>query len=301
MVNIENVEEQFNEVLSQKKEEVKKKTNYDVKNYLNTRLAQNETQKEIRVRIINLAKDSKKVYDILQMHYLPSSMKTYVCSEKTKNLPEGTDRRCPFCAIREQVSLEQKSATPEKFEKLKEIYKQNGVLENYVMRVIERGDEEFGPKFWKFPKSSFDLIWDIYRLNKEADIDIFNYFEGKDIIITVKKETDSRGKTKNKISSIQAAIKQTPVSKDEAKIEKWLNDEKVWNDVYVAKPFEYLSLVIDGKKPFFDKTKNQWVEFVDRAAFNNTQDDDEVEEEDEEFQTNKKTNNKEDDGDDLPF
>lgn len=290
MNKIENIEEQFNEVLGQKLETQKNKVNYNVKNYLNTKLAQGEIKKSIRIRVINIEKDSTKLYDVLQMHFLPSNMKTYVCSEKTKNLPEKTDRRCPFCAIREQVSVEQRKATPEKFEKLKEIYKQNGVTENYVMRVIERGDEDFGPKFWKFTKKSLESIMELYELNKQDNIDIFDFHNGKDIIITVKKETDQRGKSKNVISSIQASNKQTPLYDSDEIADKWLSDEKVWNDVYVAKPFEYLSLIINGKKPFFDKTKNEWVEYVDRNLSKQDDDDDEVDGPNIETET-----------DDLPF
>ena len=42
-------------------------------------------------------------------------------------------------------------------------------------------------------------------------------------------------------------------------MEKWVNDDKKWSDVFVAKPYEYLSIIIDGDIPYFDKIQNKWV------------------------------------------
>ena len=39
---------------------------------------------------------------------------------------------------------------------------------------------------------------------------------------------------------------------------KWVNDEKKWSDVFVAKPYDYLSLIIDKKVPFYDKANGVW-------------------------------------------
>lgn len=298
---LENVEEQFNEAFVQPTQKNEKKVNYDVKNYLNTKLGKDETQKDVRIRVINLADGSNKVYDTIQMHYMASNQKSYVCSEQTKNLPEKVERRCPFCAIREQTKKEQQSCSKEQYEKLKEIYKQNGVIENYVMRVIDRSDEDFGPKFWKFTKKTLDLIRNLYRVNKEDEIDIFDFYEGKDIIITVKKTIDAKGKTKTEISAIQTANRQTPVSKDQTTIDKWLSDPKIWNDVYVAKPFEYLRIVIDGKKPYFDKTQQKWVEWKERNEVSTeSEEEDDYEAEYHNKYANKGSDTNEE-SDDLPF
>ena len=40
---------------------------------------------------------------------------------------------------------------------------------------------------------------------------------------------------------------------------KWVNDEKVWSDVFVAKPYDYLKLILDGEIPWFDNKINKWV------------------------------------------
>ena len=46
---------------------------------------------------------------------------------------------------------------------------------------------------------------------------------------------------------------------DEELKEKWIDDTKVWSDVFVAKPYEYMQLIIDKKVPWFDRSEGKWV------------------------------------------
>ena len=50
-----------------------------------------------------------------------------------------------------------------------------------------------------------------------------------------------------------------PLTTDEEKKEEWLNDKKVWSDVFVAKPYEYLEVIIDGEIPWFDRKTGKWI------------------------------------------
>ena len=49
---------------------------------------------------------------------------------------------------------------------------------------------------------------------------------------------------------------------------KWVNDEKVWSDVFVAKPYDYLKLILDGEIPWFDNKINKWVKKDGEKEFN---------------------------------
>ncbi len=254
---VDPIEEQFNQIQASKKrqESKKRKVEYDVKNYLSTKLTASETEKKLTIRILNLSPDSETPFEPIHMHYLASENKSFVCTKQTVSVPENTNKNCPFCDIKDEAEKAQKGADKALWEKLKDIYKANGSILNYVVRVVDRDDQEFGIKFWKFSEPVYKMIYNIYKDNKEDEINIFDYLNGKDLTVTIEK---IGGKTK--ITNISAKNKQTPLAKTEEESNKLITNDKLWSDVYGVKPYEYLELVIDGKVPFFDKTTMQWVE-----------------------------------------
>lgn len=253
--NYDPIEEQYRKLkeLNERKFE-KKKVTFNTKNYLNVRLADGEDEKRIRVRIFNITKEAETPFTEIYTHYLASKTTSYICAKKT-NLPEGASKECPFCDIREEAREKQKGADELLHEKLKEIYKQNVATINYVVRVIDRADEDFGPKFWKISQSTYESIIELYKLNKEDGINIFDLKNGKDIVITIK-----RNNGKSKISNITTANNLTPLSKSDEEIQRIVSDSKVWTDVYGVKPYDYLELIINGKTPYYDKPSNSWVD-----------------------------------------
>lgn len=287
--NYDPIEEQFNKIReSQKKtNQSKKKVEYDVKNYLNIKLDKKETEKQLTVRILYLTPESKTPFAEVHTHYLPSEERSYVCAKKTKDIPENIEKTCPFCDIRDEAKEQQKGANEATWNKLKEIYKQNDSILNYVVRVVDRDDQDFGIKFWKISQSTYETIIDIYKNNKKDGINIFDKYEGKDLVVTIKKKEG-----KNKISSILPANKQTPIAKTEEEINSLITDDKLWTDVYSVKPYEYLELVINGKKPFFDKTIMRWVEKKEETT---------NEEETQDEYVNGEYSDSEENSEDLPF
>lgn len=256
------IEEQFNNIQASKKNQSvtkKKKVEFDVKNYLNVKLSSNETEKEITVRILKLTPDldtDEPLFKLVHMHFLPSANRSYVCTKQTTNLSEGVDKNCPFCDIRDEAKDAQKGASTAEWNKLKEVYKQNGSMLNYIVRVVDRDDENFGVKFWKFSEPVYKMIKSIWKNNKSDDIDIFDYENGKDLVITIEKSKDG----KSKITNVAAKNKQTPLANTKERINELETDEKVWTDVYGIKPYEYLEILINGGEPFYDKTIGKWVE-----------------------------------------
>lgn len=259
---VDPIEEQYNRIQNESRREnnLKNKVKYDVKNYLNVRVDSNKTEKELNIRIFRSLGKDKSPFSEVHVHFLPSEKKSYICTKKTKNLPEGSSTECPFCDLREEARLAQKGASEAVYEKYKKIYKDNNSNINYIVKVIDRDDESFGVKFWKMTQPTYETIIDIYRAHKKHGIDIFDAENGRDITITIKKKEG-----KDKITSIVADIVSTKLSSDEQNINSILNDSKVWSDVYGVKPYEYLSLVISGKKPFFDKEKGLWVEKIENS------------------------------------
>ncbi|MBQ5884410.1 MAG: hypothetical protein IIW72_07765, partial [Clostridia bacterium] len=131
-----------------------------------------------------------------------------------------------------------------------------------IVRCIERGKEQDGPKFWRIPlrQDQTDAYHKITLLGetrakegKEAgvDINIYSLYQGRDLIITF---TDGNGAP----TVVDKGIS-TPVSKDNEQLVKWYYDEKKWSDVFSTKPYEYLKLAFEGEVPWYDKINKCWV------------------------------------------
>ena len=97
----------------------------------------------------------------------------------------------------------------------------------------------------------------------EEDYNIFDLYNGKDIIINISKSLipDGFGGVKETIAyNITDSGIRKPLSKDIEKANMWLNDPKTWKDVYSLKNAQYLELVVDGKIPVYDKDLGKFVE-----------------------------------------
>ena len=130
-------------------------------------------------------------------------------------------------------------------------------------------------KFWRFNENSkgegiYDKLISLYETRKKESLEdcgeeynIFDLYDGKDIIITVSKSKipDGFGGMKDTIAyNITDSGNKKPLSKDIDKANSWLNDEKTWKDVYSNKSSEYLELVVNGKIPVYDKELGKYVE-----------------------------------------
>lgn len=270
-------------------------TAFDAKNYLNVKLGKNETSKELKIRVLPVDKNTDSPFKTIYMHQIKvspelsqSEWKSYVCLNKTEDIDHETlGHDCPFCEMNQIAYNNMKQAEEEgdtvERERWKKISLANRYSEVCVMRVIERGAEDDGPKFWKFNvrsdgKDPKNLIKNLYKTRKQESIDealeendgvlpkgfvpenILDLYEGKDLKVTISAVFDKEGRRTNKTSiSIVDYGKNKPLSKYDEDIDEWVNDEKVWSDVFVAKPYEYLSIILDGEVPFYDKQNKKWV------------------------------------------
>lgn len=270
-------------------------TAFDAKNYLNVKLAQGENEKTLKIRLLPVDKDTNSPFKTIYMHQIKvapeisaSGWKSYVCLKHTSDIDHSVlGDACPFCEMNKiayEKMLEAKANGDElEKERWKKISLANKNSEVCVVRCIERGAEADGPKFWKFnvrsdgkdPKS---LIKALYKLRRQESIDeakednggvlpedfvpenILDLECGKDLQVTIKRVFDKEGKATNKTSiSINDYGKNKPISQNEEMVNNWISDEKVWSDVFVAKPYDYLSIILDGEVPFFNKQEGKWV------------------------------------------
>ena len=145
----------------------------------------------------------------------------------------------------------------------------------YITRVIDRDHEEEGVKFWRFNENSrgegiYDVLNDLDKTRAQEALEegekgysIFDLYNGKDIIINVKKAQipDGFGNMKDITSyNITDGGNRKPLSKDVEKANSWLNDKKTWKDVYSLKTADYLELVVEGKVPVFNRELGKFVD-----------------------------------------
>lgn len=274
---------------------------FNAKNYLNDRLEDGKISKELKIRLLPVDKDSNTAFTHIHMHTIrvpkevsSNGWKSYVCLAKNDGpFTEKLGKKCPFCELNSEYykkSVEAENEVDKKrFQELSLSYKAKEVS---IIRCIERGAEEDGPKFWKFnlrkdKKDPEGIIRNLYKTRKQESIDqetedndgvlpedfiplnILDVENGKDLKVTISAVLDEQGKpTDKKGIEIVDYGKVKPLSMDGEKMNAWLEDEKVWSDVFVAKPYEYLKIVSEGEVPWFDKQNGKWVK---RDDFNNNQ------------------------------
>jgi len=129
----------------------------------------------------------------------------------------------------------------------------------YIVKLIDRENEQDGPKFWRFKHNTksegvLDKIFPIFR-NKG---DITDPEKGRDLIITLSLTKSGNGKEYTTINSV-IPEDMGPLHTDPAKAQEWIEDELIWNDVYAKKSEEYLEMVANGETPKWDNNLKKFV------------------------------------------
>ena len=175
-------------------------------------------------------------------HYLKVNNKyeKYVCLE-------GLGEECPLCEAHKHYTEEGNKEEAKKY--------RTSVF--YIVRVIQRGKESEGVKFWRFQRN----LKNNGVLNKIQAIinngaDILNPYDGFDIIINC--TLDDR---KNSIiNSVSASFNgKTPLSTNPEQIEAWINDDTVWSDVYRPKTKSDLEDVVAGRAQYWNAELKKYV------------------------------------------
>ena len=260
------------------------KTTYDVKNYLNTRLATGETSKTITIRILPSSPENSNPFTHVHFHSFTlnaeqmkgmkstTKNKSFVCLNKKYNptIDITLGERCPFCEKAHEL-YEKANDESLRMEE-REMYRKeaNKYLhgDNVIIRCIERGKESEGVKFWKIHSrrdgsDPYHKILNIVKKRNEESLaatgqkkNILDLYNGRDFTLTITPGNNNKGVA---IDVIDAGI-ETPLSRDNNEIMTWVNDPKRWDNVYGCKPTDYLELVVNGKVPWYDKNNRCWVD-----------------------------------------
>lgn len=277
---------------NENQESTQERVNFDEKNYLNTRLSGKESKRTTNVRIV-LTKDNDGKYKVaipVEVHSLKlnenqnkefkiskNGYKSFICLNDP-HLDVDSDG-CPLCKkvndLFEDANKVKKTDPAQHKAICKQAYSYQ-TKTTYIARVIERGHEDEGIKFWRFNKHDdgtgiFDMLRQFYDTYKSAGENIFDYTNGRDIQITLTKkvDTDKNGNKKEKTGiMLMVDVKQSPLSTDEEQIDSWVNDEKDWRDMYRSKSPEYLELIANDQTPVYDKAQKKFVPYVPKGKNN---------------------------------
>lgn len=291
-ISIEAMEAEEKRERDNKQASPKKESTFDVKNYLNTRLDLNkgESKRSVKIRLLPIDENNGTPFKTIYTHNVqvpkeisPSGFKSYICLSKTEGIDhEKYGSKCPFCEARYEAykkSLEaDNSVDKDRFVKISLSYIPK---ESCIVRCIERGAEEDGPKFWKFnirkdgldPKHKIKELYNLRLAESREDgeeLNILDIYNGKDLVLNLKTEPQSEDDIKKKRApkigiDISDAGKITPLSTNDSDVEKWVYDNKKWFDVFGIKTYEYLSVILNGGIPWFDRELGKW---VDKDEFN---------------------------------
>jgi hypothetical protein len=214
-----------------------------MKKYFAAILKDNEKQGQKRLRILPTP-DGSSPFKEVWFHEVQIDGKWVKLFDPGKN----DNERSPLSEVHEELM----STGKESDKKLATTYKPRKF---YIVKVIDRDNEQDGVKFWRFKhnyknEGILDKIIPIWR----AKGDITDADKGRDLILELTKAKTNTGSVYTVIQTVMYDDP-TPIHEDKETADSWVNDELTWEDVYSKKPVEYLESIARGETPKWDSEK----------------------------------------------
>ncbi len=160
----------------------------------------------------------------------------------------NSGEECPLCEAREALLMEGSK-------KAKDMARDYSPRKYYVVKGIDRENEDHGVKFWRYKhKYTGDGVQDKLMPIFKLKGDITDAREGRDIIIT----TNRNDKGWSVVSSIMTDDVSI-LTTDKEKATEWFNNEETFQDVYAKKTLEYLEIVAKNMTPVWDSELTKYV------------------------------------------
>lgn len=239
---------------------------YELSNYFSTYLEKGQSSATKQIRILPI-KGKNVFWEILWGHkaQVDGSWKTFPCLKHEEDSP------CPFCDANQALRATGKDSD-------KELAKKYSPKKMYIIKVIERGNEKDGVKFWRFNHAwdnggTLDKIMGALKVLKH---DITDPETGRDLIINIARNQFGIPV----VQSVNYPLETSKLSEDSAEAAVWLADNRTWRDVYSLRNYDYLKLVVRGEIPAWSKEQEKWVakSSLDPASpSNNPEDEDDSE------------------------
>ena len=218
-----------------------------MKKYFAAILKDNEKQGQKRVRILPTT-DGSSPFKEVWFHEINVDGKWQKFYDPGKN----DNERSPLTEVYEELMSTGKEAD-------KQLATQYRSRKFYIVKVIDRENEQDGVKFWRFKhnykqEGILDKIIPIWK----AKGDITDPDKGRDLILELTKAKTPKGAF---YTVIQTVMYDDPsaISEDETQMSEWVSDELTWEDVYSKKPVEYLEAIARGETPRWDSEKGGYV------------------------------------------
>jgi hypothetical protein len=217
-----------------------------MKKYFTTILPKNSKGEERRIRILP-TKDGSSPFVEVNFHEIQVDGKWLKIYD-----PAQEGKRSPLNEVREGLLLQGD-------EQSKELAKQYRSRKYYIVKVIDRDNEQDGVKFWRFKHNAkrdgiLDKIFPIFQ--KKGNI--MDPEKGRDLTLILTLTKSGNGREYTAINSILPEDP-SPLHDDDATAKLWLEDSLSWSDVYSKKSEDYLEMIAKGEVPRWDSVTNKWV------------------------------------------
>ena len=218
-----------------------------MKKYFAALLKDNEKQGQRRIRILPTT-DGSSPFKEVWFHEILVDGKYQKFYDPGKN----DNDRSPLNEVYEELMSTGRETD-------KELAKQYKARKFYIVKVIDRDNEQDGVKFWRFKhnykqEGILDKIIPIWK----AKGDITDPDNGRDLILELTKAKTPKGAFYTVIQTVMYDDPST-ISQDSKTMENWVSDEMTWEDVYSKKPVEYLEAIARGETPRWDSEKGGYV------------------------------------------
>jgi hypothetical protein len=218
-----------------------------MKKYFAAILKDNEKQGQKRIRILPTP-DGSSPFKEVWFHEIQVDGKWQKFYDPAKN----DNERSPLSEVYEELMSTGKESD-------KELAKQYKPRKFYIVKVIDRDNEQDGVKFWRFKhnykqEGIFDKIIPIYK----AKGDVADAEKGRDLILELTKAKTPKGAFYTVIQTVMYDDP-SPVHDEADTMSEWVNDELTWEDVYSKKPTEYLESIARGETPRWDTDAGKYV------------------------------------------
>jgi hypothetical protein len=214
-----------------------------MKKYFAAILKDNEKQGQRTIRILPTT-DGSSPFKEVWFHEVQVDGKWQKFYDPAKN----DNERSPLNEVYEELMSTGKESD-------KQLATQYRSRKFYIVKVVDRDNEQDGVKFWRFKhnykqEGILDKIIPIWK----AKGDITDPDNGRDLILELTKAKTPKGATYTVIQTVMYDDP-TPISKDTDQMADWVGNEMTWEDVYSKKPVEYLEALARGETPRWDSEK----------------------------------------------
>ena len=225
-----------------------------MKKYFAALLKDNEKQGQRRIRILPTT-DGTSPFKEVWFHEILVDGKYQKFYDPGKN----DNERSPLNEVYEELMSTGREAD-------KQLATQYRARKFYIVKVIDRDNEQDGVKFWRFKhnykqEGILDKIIPIWK----AKGDITDPDKGRDLILELTKAKTPKGAF---YTVIQTVMYDDPsaISENTDQMADWVGDELTWEDVYSKKPVEYLEAIARGETPRWDSEKGGYVYSNDETS-----------------------------------